>query len=166
MSASESSIPVFTLGRSPHIGKTLQDKILPEFDLVHFSTSPESAKEELNRLLSGEHVVLASGIGSNKDRPPNEQRLPWLLAIGTAFSQEEYDDMKNSIDLTGGGNLSGDQIPVWVNRYPEDSTPKGSDGQALTPFLPDGQFNPELVKAVVHTAKTRYTETAKTHGLM
>ncbi|KAF3926041.1 hypothetical protein ABW20_dc0108679 [Dactylellina cionopaga] len=166
MSVADKAIPIFTAGRSTDVGKTVQERLLPDYDVVHLSLSVEAVKEELPRILRGEHVLPSSGLGSNKDRPVNAQRFPKLLAVGGGFTPEEYEDMKNTIDLTAGGKLTGDQVPMWVKRNANDGVLKKPDGPPVGIKLPSGQFRPEFVDVIISSAKARLDEAAKEKGLI
>ncbi|KAK6534928.1 hypothetical protein TWF281_006228 [Arthrobotrys megalospora] len=166
MSVADKSIPIFTAGRSPVVGKAVKERLLPEYDVIHLSLSVESVKDELPRILRGEHVVPTSGLGSNIDRPADAQKFPKLLAVGGGFSAEEYEDMKNSIDLTAGGKLTGDQIPVWVKRNVGDGSPKGPDGKPIDIKLPSGEFSPAFVDVIINNAKAKLDEAARESGLI
>ncbi|EPS35129.1 hypothetical protein H072_11556 [Dactylellina haptotyla CBS 200.50] len=160
MLVSDTSIPVFTAGRSPKVGKVIQERLLPQYDITYLALSVEEVKESLPRILRGEYVTPSSGIGSNIDRPADAQRFPKLLVVGGGFSAEDYEDMKNSIDLTAGGTLSGDQVPVWIER----NVPSGPVTKPIT--LPSGDFHPEFIDVIIGSAKARLDEAAREKGLI
>ncbi|KAK6362255.1 hypothetical protein TWF730_005952 [Orbilia blumenaviensis] len=166
MAIPEKAIPIFTAGRSVEVGKAVKERLLPEYDVIHLSLSVESVKEDLTRILRGEQVVPASGLGSNINRPANAQKLPKLLVVGGGFSAEEYEDMKGSIDLTAGGKLTGDQIPVWVKRNVGEGTPHGPDGNPIDIKLPSGKFSPEFVDVIIANARAKLDEAARASGLI
>ncbi|KAK6521793.1 hypothetical protein TWF506_001997 [Arthrobotrys conoides] len=166
MAIQDTSIPVFTAGKSTTVGKAVTERLLPEYDVIHLSLSTESVKEDLPRILRGGHVVPSSGIGSNLGRPADAQKLPKLLLIGGGFSAEEFEDMKNSIDLTAGGKLTGSQIPVWVKRNVAEGPPKGPDGKPIDIKLPSGDFSPDFVNIIIASAKANLDEAAKEIGLI
>ncbi|KAK6506721.1 hypothetical protein TWF481_005180 [Arthrobotrys musiformis] len=166
MTIPDTAIPIFTAGRSASVGKAVKERLLPEYDVVHLSLSVESVKRELPRILRGEHVVPSSGLGSNIDRPADAQKLPRLLIVGGGFSAEEYEDMKNSIDLTAAGELAGSQVPVWVKRNVGEGTPKGPDGKPVDIKLPSGEFSPAFVDVIIANAKAKLDEAARDNGLI
>ncbi|KAF3183390.1 hypothetical protein EYR41_000135 [Orbilia oligospora] len=166
MAIQDTSIPVFTAGGSAEVGKAIKEGLLPEYDVIHLSLSVESVKEDLPRILRGDHVIPSSGLGSNLDRPADAQRLPKLLVAGGGFSAEEFEDMKNSIDLTAGGKLTGSQIPLWVERNVVAGPPKGPDGKPINIKLPSGEFSPVFVGVVVANARTKLDEAARECGLI
>ncbi|EWC45696.1 hypothetical protein DRE_05257 [Drechslerella stenobrocha 248] len=150
------AIPIFAAGRHAAIGRNLQEQLLPDYDVIHLSLSVEEVKRDLPRILRGDAVAPPSGIGSNKDRSADTQRLPKFLVVGGGFSPEEFEHMQLSIDLTGGGRLSGGDIPVWLKRNPRART-------ALE--LPGGEITPEVTKFMASTLKARLDEAAKEMGL-
>ncbi|KAK6350498.1 hypothetical protein TWF718_003689 [Orbilia javanica] len=166
MAIPDTAIPIFTAGKSAQVGKAVKERLLPEYDVVHLSLSIESVKEELPRILRGEHVVPSSNLGSNLVRPENAQRLPKLLIVGGGFSAEEYEDMKNTIDLTANGKLAGDQVPVWVKRNVGEGPPKRPDGSPIDIKLPSGDFSPEFVNVIIANAKAKLDEAARESGII
>ncbi|RVD81945.1 uncharacterized protein DFL_009791 [Arthrobotrys flagrans] len=166
MAIPDTAIPIFTAGRSAEVGKAVKERLLPEYDVIHLSLSIESVKEDLPRILHGEHVVPSSGLGSNLDRPADAQKLPKLLVVGGGFSAEEYEDMKKSIDLTAGGKLTGGKIPVWVKRNVGEGTPKGPDGKPIDIKLPSGKFSPAFVNIIIANVKAKLDEAARESGLI
>ncbi|KAK6349502.1 hypothetical protein TWF696_005786 [Orbilia brochopaga] len=152
----DQAIPIFAAGRHAEVGKYVQGLLLPDYDVIHLSLSVDEVKADLPRILRGESITPSSKVGSNKDRPHNAQRLPKFLVVGGGFSPEDFDEMQRSVDLTAGGRLSGDDIPVWLKRNP------GARGPLE---LPRGEVTAEIVKFIVGNMRKRLDEAAKEKGL-
>ncbi|KAF3915621.1 hypothetical protein ABW21_db0208459 [Orbilia brochopaga] len=150
------AIPILMVGKHVEIGKHVKEQLLPDYDVIHVCLSLEDVKTDVPGILRGEFVTPASNIGSNKDRPRDAQRLPQLLSVGGGFSAEDFDEMQSSVDLTAGGRLSGDEVPVWLKRNPEAKS-------ALQ--LPGGQITPEFAKFISDSLRKKLDEASKEKGL-
>ncbi|KAJ6264969.1 hypothetical protein Dda_1123 [Drechslerella dactyloides] len=152
----DKAIPIFAAGRRAEIVREIQKQLLPDYDVIHLSLSVDEVKADLPRILRGEHVNSSCGVGSNKDRPPHAQRLPKFIVVGGGFSADDFDEMERSIDLTAGGQLFGDAVPMWLKRNTEQRGPLE---------LPPEGITPRVVEYILGTMKKRLDDAAKERGL-
>ncbi|KAF3936337.1 hypothetical protein ABW19_dt0209911 [Dactylella cylindrospora] len=153
---SDQGIPVFTVGKSVDIGRKVKEGLLPDYDIIHMVTSAESLKVDLPKILQGEKVIPSTSIGSNQDRPADAQRLPKLIAVGGGFSPEDFQAMKDSVDLTAGGVVAPEDVATWVKIGPK------SPGQAPL-VLPPGQL--PSAEFVIKNSKAALDEVREEKGL-
>ncbi|KAK1752193.1 hypothetical protein QBC47DRAFT_389979 [Echria macrotheca] len=112
-------IPIASYGNNANVGSGVREALLPDYEIVHGSTSFEDAKKELPALAGGDlSVKPASGLGTNTTATP---QVPKAIIVGGSISAEEVAELTKLVQEKAPG------VPI-VQVTREDVTAAGGSG--------------------------------------
>ncbi|KAK1835916.1 hypothetical protein QBC39DRAFT_249599 [Podospora conica] len=93
-----SPIPVAIFGKDQKVAESVQEKLLPDIEIVHICIDPDVALVELPAIFARKlDSPPASGLGTNATAPPEKRKAPVALFFGGGFSDKEFDQVKEAV---------------------------------------------------------------------
>ena len=88
-------IPIASFGTNSAVGSAINDKLLPEYEIVHASLDLETALKELPAIASGNLAEgPKSGLGTNATADASARKAPKAIIIGGTVPADEAAQLK------------------------------------------------------------------------
>lgn len=96
--------PIASFGNNSAIGSSINEKLLPEYEIVHASLDLETALKELPAIASGNLAdAPASGLGTNAKVDAGARKAPKAIIIGGTVPADEAEKVKAAISAAAPG---------------------------------------------------------------